>query len=103
MKSIHIRDVEPATLDGLKLLARSHRRSLQGELHAILDQAVSLAPREQEDDTLHLVTVKTGGTSRWSRADIHAENADDFAPFAEVSTLSISDAFRAMTSAPTPE
>lgn len=71
MKSIHIRDVESATLDGLKRLARSHRRSLQGELHAILDQAVRLAPREQEEDPLHLVTVKTVGTSRWSREDIY--------------------------------
>jgi hypothetical protein len=71
MKAIHIRDVEPATLDALKRLARSHRRSLQGELHAILDQAVRLAPREQEDGILHLVTVKTGGTSRWSREDIY--------------------------------
>ncbi len=75
MKAIHIRDIEPATLDALKRLARRHRRSLQGELHAILDQAVRLAPSEPDDEGLHLVTVRTGGVSRWSRADIYGDQA----------------------------
>ena len=39
MTSIHIRDVAPETLQALKGLARSHHRSLQGELHTILERA----------------------------------------------------------------
>lgn len=70
MKSILIRDVEPEILDKIKRLARSHRRSLQGEIHAILDQAARLAPEETRT-TLELVTVNTGGTSRWSREEIY--------------------------------
>lgn len=70
MKSILIRDVEPEILDKIKRLARSHRRSLQGEIHAILDQAARLAPEETRT-TLELVTVNTGGTSGWSREEIY--------------------------------
>ena len=33
MKSLHIRNVDPNILAALKRLAKSHRRSLQGELH----------------------------------------------------------------------
>jgi plasmid stability protein len=71
MKAVHIRDIEPGTLDALKRLARIHRRSLQGELHAILDQAARLAPAQEEDDGLRLVTVRTGVASRWSRAELY--------------------------------
>ena len=41
MKSLHIRDVDPNILAALKRLAKSHRRSLQGELHTILERARS--------------------------------------------------------------
>ncbi len=71
MKSILIRDVEPQVLERIKRLARSHRRSLQGEIHAILDQAARLAP-EETGDALELVTVNTGGTSSWNREEIYA-------------------------------
>ena len=71
MSSIHIRDVAPDTRHALKRLARSHHRSLQGELHSILERAARMAPPEDDVRTLDLVTVRTGHTTSWSRDEIH--------------------------------
>ena len=71
MKSVHIRDIEEATLAALKRLAKCHRRSLQGELRAILDRAARTAPPEEEAG-LDLITVETGSRSpTWSRSEIY--------------------------------
>lgn len=70
MSSIHIREIASDTLHALKRLARSHHRSLQGELHAILERAARMAPPEK-DRMLDLVTVKTGHTTSWSRNEIY--------------------------------
>jgi len=74
MSSILIRDVAPRTLRALKLLARSHHRSLQGELHAILARAARMAPPETEEQRLQLVTVKTERSSGWSRDTIYGDD-----------------------------
>lgn len=71
MTAIHIRDVPPRTLDALKRLARSHHRSLQGELHAILEMAARVAPPDGGTPPMNLVTVKTGLTTTWSRDEIY--------------------------------
>lgn len=71
MASIHIRDILPATLAALKRLARSHHRSLQGELRVILDRAALLAPLDEDTRTLDLVTVRTGHATSWNRDDIY--------------------------------
>ena len=71
MSSIHIRDVAPETLQALKRLARIHHRSLQGELHTILERAARMAPPDESVRTLSLVTVKTGHTTSWSRDEIY--------------------------------
>ena len=71
MNALHIRDVGPGTLSALERLARSHHRSLQGELREVLDRAARLAPPDTERDEIHLVTVKTGRADTWSRADIY--------------------------------
>ena len=71
MSSIHIRNVAPTTLEALKRLARSHSRSLQGELHAILERAPKMAPPDNELRALNLVTVNTGHTTSWSRDEIY--------------------------------
>lgn len=44
VKSIHIRNIRPETLEALKRLAAAHHRSLQGELMVILERAARLAP-----------------------------------------------------------
>jgi plasmid stability protein len=71
MKSIHIRNVEPATIERLKRLARIHRRSLQGELHVVLDHVARLAPAEGPVEPLNLVTVKAGGKTTWRREEVY--------------------------------
>jgi plasmid stability protein len=75
MKSIHIRDVDPRTIERLKRLARSHNRSLQGELRTILANAARMAPPDRAENELELVTVNTGGKSTWSREEIYGTGA----------------------------
>ena len=74
MSSIHIRDVAPETLQALKRLARIHHRSLQGELHTILERVARMAPPDETVRTLSLVTVKTGHTTSWSRDEIYGRD-----------------------------
>ena len=73
MRSVHIRDVSPATLAALKRLARRHQRSLQEELRAILESAARTAPPEEHAD-LSWHTVETGRRSpAWSRSEIYCD------------------------------
>ena len=71
MKSVHVTQVHPETVDALKRLARSNHRSLQGELRAILERAARMAPPDTAGDELALVTGKTGYTGSWSREQIY--------------------------------
>ena len=71
MSSIHIRDVAPGTVDALKRLARSHHRSLQGELRAILQRAARMAPADEGVRRLNLVTVRVGTATSWRREEIY--------------------------------
>lgn len=71
MKSVHITQVHPETIDALKRPARCNQRSLQGELRAILERAAGLAPPDATTDEFKLVTVRTGYTGSWSREEIY--------------------------------
>ena len=71
MKSILIRDLDPSIYNALKRLADAHHRSMQGELHAILDHAVKMAPPSAKGEGLDLVTVSTGVKSRFRREEIY--------------------------------
>ena len=71
MASIHITNIPPATLAALKRLARSHQRSLKGELRVILDRAALLAPPDDDTRTLDLATVRTGHATSWNRDEIY--------------------------------
>lgn len=74
MKSLHIRNVDPNILAALKRLAKSHHRSLQGELHTILERAARTAPPEQLE-AISWITVETGrATSTWSRNEIYDDD-----------------------------
>ena len=73
MKSIHIRDINPDTLEQLKRLARGHHRSLQGELKIILERAARLAPAEPAR-TIKLHTTRTHGGNSWSREEIYGDS-----------------------------
>ena len=71
MSSIHIPQVERATLAALKRLAAIHNQSLQDELRTILDREARLAPPEEDTRTLDLVTVTTGLATSWNRDEIY--------------------------------
>ncbi len=72
MKALHIRDMPGPTLDRLKRRARLHHRSLQGELHAILEDAAKIILPEDLSE-FALKTVKTSGKQDWSREGIYED------------------------------
>ncbi len=72
MSSNHIRDVPLDTLDALKRLARSHHRSLPGELRAILERAAIMAPPNGGAGKLNLVTVRVGAPTSWRREETYS-------------------------------
>jgi len=79
MKSLHIRDIDETTLDGLKKRAARHRRSLQKEVQWLLEQAALMAPNaplENEAPKLNLHTVHRNGnsTTRWNRESIYQDD-----------------------------
>ena len=59
MSSVNIRDLARS----LKRLARSHRRSLHGELHATLGRSARMAPPKEDERNLDIMTVKLGSKS----------------------------------------
>lgn len=71
MSSIHIRDIDDKVLASLKHLAKQHHRSLQGELHYILENASELDLENSADNELELITVNTSFTGSWNREDIY--------------------------------
>ena len=74
MKSILIRDVNQSTLDALKRLARFNNRSLQGELHELIDRAAEMAPRPDVPRELNIVTVDIGADTTWRREEIYSDD-----------------------------
>jgi plasmid stability protein len=73
MKSIHIRNIDPQALQRLKKLAELHHRSMQGELKAIIEDAVRRVPDASQDEDLDLITVSTGNVEKWSREDYYED------------------------------
>ena len=74
MSSILIRDIDEQTLKALKNLAEQHHRSLQGELHYILEKASALDTAGISDKEPDLITVNTGNTGTWNREDIYGND-----------------------------
>ena len=71
MKSILLRGVSDEMMERLKARARQHHRSLQGELHAVLEAALN-TPTSSGGD-FPLKTVRTSNSSRWSREEIYED------------------------------
>ena len=74
MKSILIRDLPEQTLENLKRLAKYHHRSLQGELHFILEEVSERTPRHNPG-SLRIKTVNTGNQGTWNREEIYGDEA----------------------------
>lgn len=75
MKSIYLRNVPPATLDVLKKRARENHRSLQGELQAILEEAVRDQRLKEAANPIALKTVATRQTGSFPRDEIYGDSA----------------------------
>ncbi len=75
MKSIHIREISDETLSGLKRRAARHRRSLQKEIHVLLEEAARMQTSDKSETThLNLRTVRTGRSDSWSREQIYGDS-----------------------------
>ncbi|RKX72962.1 MAG: hypothetical protein DRP60_12785 [Spirochaetes bacterium] len=74
MKAILIRDLPDQTLENLKWLAKYHHRSLQGELHSILEEVSERTPR-RPSRSLRIKTVNTGNQGTWKREEIYGDEA----------------------------
>ncbi len=74
MSSLHIRNIDEKTLSSLKRLAKRHHRSLQGELHLILQRASELALDENIEEDLDLITVHSELKNPWGREDIYSDD-----------------------------
>jgi plasmid stability protein len=78
MRAIHIRNVPEATLAALKRRAARHRRSLQMELHEILEQAARdepPAPLPPIEGALRMAREVPASDDMWSREDIYDDDA----------------------------
>jgi plasmid stability protein len=72
MKSLHIRNIPEAILVRLKRRAAIHRRSLQGEVLCLLEEAARRTPDEDQGEfRLHL--VRTEWLRGWSRKDAYED------------------------------
>ena len=75
--NLSIKNVPEETLERLKLRARRNHRSLQGELLALIDQAIGVLPPDRRPMSLAEVVeqgqrlgLKTGDdAARWIRED----------------------------------
>lgn len=80
MPAVHVRDLDDAVIDALKRRAAAHRRSLQGELRSILEEAARRGlPAGGGDEParrprLRLRTVRIGGKATWSREEIYGDD-----------------------------
>ena len=74
MKTILIRELPQVKLLALKRLARLHHRSLQGELHAIIDRAIEEIPQAQSAGEIEIKTVRTGRSDGWRREELYDDD-----------------------------
>jgi len=75
MPAIHVRDVDDAILTALKARAARNHRSLQGEIRAILDEAVrGGADSSRRRQRLRIKTVRVGAPVTYSRDVIYDED-----------------------------
>ena len=76
MKSIHIRGLHEDTLARLKRRAKRHRRSLQKEVQALLEDAAEMIPAEETvEPKLKLHIIHSGRSdATWSRGTIYHDD-----------------------------
>lgn len=74
MPGLHIRELSEETLRALQRRAQAHHRSMQGEIHAILEDAARSAPPEEGYAPLTLHHVEVGGAQPWTREELYGDD-----------------------------
>ena len=64
MPNVLVRDVPPETLAALKIRARQHRRSLQQELAALLEEAAQQAAQPSPDEIAATIRARLARPGR---------------------------------------
>ncbi len=64
MPNILVRDIPPQTLAALKIRARQHRRSLQQELAALLEEAAQQAAQPSPDEIAAAIRARLAQSGR---------------------------------------
>jgi plasmid stability protein len=75
MKSLHIRDVNPIVLSRLEGLAKLHHRSVQGEVRALLEEAVKRLPVQDAEALDGLVMAAAEPQGDYDRESLYADDA----------------------------
>ncbi len=71
MPALHVRQIPASVVEALKRRASKHHRSLQGELHAILDEAARAAPPPDGLAPLKLKQSSSRRTDPWTREELY--------------------------------
>lgn len=71
--SLHIRDVPEPVVAALRERAVRHGHSMQRELRQILKAAATTPVAPEALAPVRLTTVRTGGSSTWSREEIYGD------------------------------
>ena len=64
MPNILVRDLSPETIAALKRRAQQHRRSLQQELAAVLEEAASQPEQASAHELAEAIRARLAGTGR---------------------------------------
>ncbi|MFC5381814.1 FitA-like ribbon-helix-helix domain-containing protein [Aquipuribacter nitratireducens] len=75
MPAVHVRDVPASVLTALKERAERNGHSVQQELRDILAAAAAERPVVTAAPELTLRTVRTSGTTTWSREEMYDDGA----------------------------
>ncbi|MBN1961224.1 MAG: hypothetical protein JW841_09770 [Deltaproteobacteria bacterium] len=75
MPGIHIRDLSELAIKALKRRAIAHRRSVQGEVRVILEEAARAAPPENGYEPIQLYYTEVGNEQVWTREDFYDDKS----------------------------
>jgi plasmid stability protein len=71
MGAVYVRDLSDETIAAMKERAARNGRSMQKELHEVIENAAAEPLPRRRRGPLNIVTVNTGNTGSWDRGDIY--------------------------------
>lgn len=73
MQAIHLRNVPDPVVAALKRRAKANRRSLQGELLVVLEEAARQAPPAEPEPPVAWFVSDVPAETSWSRDEIYED------------------------------